>query len=395
MKTKSPHPAVPEEVARGFPSRPGEEFRPELEKLKLAPQPADRPGLPGCRCAIRTSTATVTSNNTTYFDILPDGAARSGLFGRDRRTVEAQFLKRDSPEVEWVDVPHRNAGKKAVAFGSARRTPCRNRAQVGLTDRRSGDLAFALKECPQATSLQPGLAPCESGLPQWGRERRWEMFFLVFHDQQRSESMFRLQPGSADPCPPRCVHSASSPKKQRRASPDAWEAGWEACAALGAKTAGRRTAHRASTVSSQVNWPRIQCHHSSSLILDERAAISLRLWIAGGHSSWESGGLSHSVKRSIASTFSHRGWRYRHQTWHSPLGAVVQGLIRTAFRHRRRGPAACGWPRRADAARGNSGAIMRAFFQGVAEVLESCPQPTSEVLARLALHAIMSRPKGR
>ena len=67
------------------------------------------------------------------------------------------------------------------------------------------------------------------------------------------------------------------------------------------------------------------------------------------------------------------------------LGAVVQGLkeprFATAGEVLRRAAAEA-----ADAARGNSGAIMAAFFQGVAEVLESCPQPTSEVLAQAALH---------
>jgi acyl-ACP thioesterase len=114
MKTKSLI-RVPEEVARSFPSRPGEEFRPELEKLKLA-APAGG-SAPACRVSVRYSDFDGNGhvNNTTYFDILQTALARSGLSTRPQ-TVEAQFLKEIPPEVEWVDV-HIERREKAVAFG--------------------------------------------------------------------------------------------------------------------------------------------------------------------------------------------------------------------------------------------------------------------------------------
>src|SRR5208283_2472423 len=78
MKTKSLL-RVPDEVARIFPSRPGEEFRPDLEKLKLA-APAGR-SPPACRVSVRYSDFDGNGhvNNTTYFDILQTALARSGL----------------------------------------------------------------------------------------------------------------------------------------------------------------------------------------------------------------------------------------------------------------------------------------------------------------------------
>jgi acyl-ACP thioesterase len=114
MKTKSLI-RVPEEVARGFPSRPGEEFRPELEKLKLAP-PAGG-STPACRVSVRYSDFDGNGhvNNTTYFDVLQTALARSGLSTRPQ-SVEVQFLKEIAPEVEWVDV-HLERQEQAVAFG--------------------------------------------------------------------------------------------------------------------------------------------------------------------------------------------------------------------------------------------------------------------------------------
>ena len=66
------------------------------------------------------------------------------------------------------------------------------------------------------------------------------------------------------------------------------------------------------------------------------------------------------------------------------LGAVLQGVREPRFAtasevlHRAAAEAI-------DAARGNSGAILACFFQGVAEVLEPGLPPTPEVLARAAL----------
>lgn len=114
MRTKSLM-RVPEEVARSFPSRPGEEFRPDLERLRLAP-PA--PGsAPAFRVSIRYSDFDGNGhvNNTTYFDILQTALSRSGLSTRPQ-SVEIQFLKEIHPEVEWVEV-HLERRGQMLAFG--------------------------------------------------------------------------------------------------------------------------------------------------------------------------------------------------------------------------------------------------------------------------------------
>jgi acyl-ACP thioesterase len=114
MKTKSLI-RVPEEVARLFPSRPGEEFRPELDKLRLAPP--DQDSFPPCRVSVRYSDFDGNGhvNNTTYFDILQTALARAGLSTRPQ-TVEAQFLKEIPPGVESVDV-HLERREQSVVFG--------------------------------------------------------------------------------------------------------------------------------------------------------------------------------------------------------------------------------------------------------------------------------------
>jgi medium-chain acyl-[acyl-carrier-protein] hydrolase len=106
---------VPAEVAGMFPSRPGEEFRPELEKLKLA-APADGPAS-ACRVSVRYSDFDGNGhvNNTTYFDVLQTALARNSESTRPK-TVEVQFLKEIPPEVEWVDV-HLERRGTLVAFG--------------------------------------------------------------------------------------------------------------------------------------------------------------------------------------------------------------------------------------------------------------------------------------
>jgi len=114
LKTKSLI-RVPEDIARTFPSRPGEEFRPELERLKLVP-PAGG-SAPACRVSVRYSDFDGNGhvNNTTYFDILQTALARSGLSTRPQ-AVEAQFLKEIPPDVESVDV-HLERREQAIAFG--------------------------------------------------------------------------------------------------------------------------------------------------------------------------------------------------------------------------------------------------------------------------------------
>jgi len=105
---------VPEEVARTFPSRPGEEYRPDLDKLRLLP-PANG-SAPACRVSVRYSDFDGNGhvNNTTYFDILQTALARSRLPTRPQ-ALEAQFLKEIPPAVEWVDV-HLEPREKSVAF---------------------------------------------------------------------------------------------------------------------------------------------------------------------------------------------------------------------------------------------------------------------------------------
>jgi len=113
LKTKSLI-RVPEDVARAFPSRPGEEFRPELEKLKLTPPSGG--SAPACRVSVRYSDVDGNGhvNNTTYFDILQTALSRGGIPPRPQ-TVEVQFLKEISPEVEGVDVRLERRGP-ATAF---------------------------------------------------------------------------------------------------------------------------------------------------------------------------------------------------------------------------------------------------------------------------------------
>ena len=102
LKTKSLI-RVPEDLARAFPSRPGEVFMAGLEKLKLVPPGAGSPAT--CRASVRYSDVDGNGhvNNTTYFDILQTALARGGL-PRRPEMVQIQFLKEIPPDAEGVDV---------------------------------------------------------------------------------------------------------------------------------------------------------------------------------------------------------------------------------------------------------------------------------------------------
>ena len=82
---------VPPDVAATFPSRPGDVFRPELDKLKLTPPAATAAGH---AISVRYSDVDGNGhvNNTAYFDYLQTALARSGASPRPRQ-IEIQFLK--------------------------------------------------------------------------------------------------------------------------------------------------------------------------------------------------------------------------------------------------------------------------------------------------------------
>lgn len=94
---------VPEDVARAFPSRPGEVFMAELEKLKLIP-PGDG-SLPVCRSSVRYSDVDGNGhvNNTAYLDLLQTALARNGLPTRPEM-LQVHFLKEIPSDAEAVDV---------------------------------------------------------------------------------------------------------------------------------------------------------------------------------------------------------------------------------------------------------------------------------------------------
>jgi acyl-ACP thioesterase len=122
LKTKSLI-RVPDAVARSFPSKPGHEFRPGLEKIRL-PAPAAETA-PVCRVSVRHSDFDGNGhvNNTTTFDMLQTALARAGLSTRPQ-AVEAQFLKEIPPEVEWVDVRLERLAPGSIFSISTPEGPC-------------------------------------------------------------------------------------------------------------------------------------------------------------------------------------------------------------------------------------------------------------------------------
>ncbi|MBI5383038.1 MAG: hypothetical protein HZA31_14160 [Opitutae bacterium] len=106
---------VPADLAAAFPSRPGEAFRPDLDKLRLAPPAATAvaPHLISVRYSDIDSNGHV--NNTAYFDYLQTALVRSGLSPRPR-SLEIQFLKEIPPEADAVAVQLESRADE-IAFG--------------------------------------------------------------------------------------------------------------------------------------------------------------------------------------------------------------------------------------------------------------------------------------
>ena len=105
---------VPREVAARFPSRPGDSFCPDLEKLSLAPPAA---GAPAVTVSLRYSDVDGNGhiNNTAYLDCLQTALARSGLPPRPR-SLQMQFTKEIHPDAVSVAVGIERRSQ-AVAFG--------------------------------------------------------------------------------------------------------------------------------------------------------------------------------------------------------------------------------------------------------------------------------------
>jgi len=106
---------VPEEVAASFPSRSGDVFRPDLDKIKLVPP--DTASTPVHPVSIRYSDVDGNGhvNNTAYLDYLQTALA-SGGFSPRPTNVEIQFLKEIPPGAASVNVSLEARGS-AVAFG--------------------------------------------------------------------------------------------------------------------------------------------------------------------------------------------------------------------------------------------------------------------------------------
>ena len=105
---------VPAGVAEGFPSHPAPVFRPDLDRLRLAPPRAG--GAPPLRISIRYADVDGNGhvNNTAYLAFLQTALARAGLAVRPGH-VEIQFLREIPPGVDAVDL-HLDAQDGAVAF---------------------------------------------------------------------------------------------------------------------------------------------------------------------------------------------------------------------------------------------------------------------------------------
>jgi len=124
---------------------------------------------------------------------------------------------------------------------------------------------------------------------------------------------------------------------------------------------------------------------------DERPA-SLRLWNAGGRSSWEFDECWRSGRRSIASTFFPIADRDTGTNLAFTLGAVLQGLREPRFATA--GEVVRRAATESDRCRARKlGCDPGVFLQGVAEVLAPGLPPTPDLLARAALGGIVPRPE--
>lgn len=105
---------VPAEVAANFPARAADVFRPDLDKLRLAP-----PASGARELAVTLRYADFDGNghvnNTAYFDYLQT-ALQAGGFAPRPGAVEIQFLKEISPAVGTAKVRLEPRGG-SVAFG--------------------------------------------------------------------------------------------------------------------------------------------------------------------------------------------------------------------------------------------------------------------------------------
>jgi acyl-ACP thioesterase len=105
---------VPKEVAARFPSRPGDSFCPDLEKLPLAP-PLE--GAPNLDITLRYSDVDGNShvNNTAYLDYLQTALARGGFAPRPCH-LQVEFLKEIPPTVPSIAIALEKRSQ-AIAFG--------------------------------------------------------------------------------------------------------------------------------------------------------------------------------------------------------------------------------------------------------------------------------------
>lgn len=94
---------VPADVAAGFPARPGEAFRPDLDDLKLAPPDPERGSAVDVSVRYSDIDANQHVNNTAYFDYLQTALAAGNRPPRPRE-LEIQFTKEIPPQTGMVTV---------------------------------------------------------------------------------------------------------------------------------------------------------------------------------------------------------------------------------------------------------------------------------------------------
>jgi acyl-ACP thioesterase len=102
LKTKSLA-RVPANIAAAFPSRAGTVFRPNLDRLRLAPPGGESRQTSSVSVRYSDIDSNGHVNNTAYLDYLQTALARRGLPLRPRN-LEIQFLKEIPPDLDAVDV---------------------------------------------------------------------------------------------------------------------------------------------------------------------------------------------------------------------------------------------------------------------------------------------------